>query len=113
MGAPVSKTDNTRPWRIRAADPDNQRRGIAYYFHSMWAHDLVGDCDERCGWTMPHRVLCSPPAWYVHEVWSGPERRRERDGLRAMAKEWNANYWIDDEDFPSYQHRHSAAAWWT
>lgn len=109
----MSKTDNTRPWKIRAQDPDTQRKGLAYYWHSDWDHHRFGACSQRCGWTMPHWALCTPPDWYVHEVWYGPERRRERDGLRAMVKDWNANYFAFEEDFPNYQHRHSATWWWT
>jgi hypothetical protein len=53
------------------------------------------------------------PSSYVHVVWTGPERARERDGLRALAKEFNATGGIEDDDFPNNQHRHGAAwMWW-
>jgi hypothetical protein len=108
----MSRTDHHRPWRIRAEDR-TVKDGLAYYHHSYWAHTRLGVCNDACGWTLPHWSLDQPPAWYRHAVWNGPERLRERCGLRQMAKEWNANSCLDEEDFPNFQHRHSAHWAWS
>jgi hypothetical protein len=52
------------------------------------------------------------PRWFTHANWFSPERVRERDDLRGCAREYNAGYDVDDFDFPSYGHRHSAAWDW-
>lgn len=52
------------------------------------------------------------PGWYVHHTWVDPERRRARDGLRDMLKEYNANGELEDDDFPNYQHHHRASWYW-
>lgn len=108
----MSRTDNTRPWKIRAEDPIVQATGVAYYFHGWYSHMRGEGCGELCGWNMRHWALGGAPPEYVHLVWWGPERSRERNDLRAMAKEWNANHDLDEEDFPNYQHRHCATWWW-
>lgn len=77
---------------------------------------------------LPDRPTCSP-SWYGEAVgygyWSaygtqgkstsewcrvefhGPERRRERDSLRAEVKAWNAGDELDDWDFENRQGRRS------
>ncbi len=130
----MSRTDKDRPWLIRAEDP-NDRPGPAYFRHSCgynW-HGQYIDCDahvpaaqrytesignqsaayRHCGWVLPYWMFTSSPADYRRAVWHGPERRRERDQLGAMVKEWNANYYLDDDgDFTNRQARHCADAWW-
>ncbi len=102
----MSRTDNTRPWRIRAADR-TAPNPFAYYWHSPYDHRTHdGLCGNACGYTLPHWYLTAPPHWFIHHVWWGPERTRERMHLGAMAKEYNVNYYLEDEDFPNYHHRH-------
>lgn len=38
--------------------------------------------------------------------WNGPERRRERDGLRDYLREYNYYGSMEDDDFDNRQHRH-------
>ena len=107
----MSRTDKDRPWQIRAEDRSGAYNG-AYFYHCDWTHYREGGCGDRCGWTLPHHHFCHPPHLFRRFVWFGPERRREREGLRAMAKEWNANYYLEDEDFYSPHHRHGAVWDW-
>jgi hypothetical protein len=107
----VSRTDKDRPWQIRANDMSDLNNG-AYWFHNNWAHARLGGCTESCGWTLPHMVLSQPPHDYVHVVWYGPERARERTELGRLAREWNAHGELSDGDFANWQHRHSAAWTW-
>ena len=125
----MSKTDKDRPWLIRAADRLDAG-SAAYFRHSDYAH-ARGECDadvdpiERykagnnfsnyssCGWTLPYSYFVSPPKDFIDEVWNGPERRRERDGLRNMAREYNTYGDLENDDFGNYQHRHNAEwLWW-
>lgn len=52
------------------------------------------------------------PRWFVNHLWHGPERVRERDGLRDMVKEFNGNGDLADGDFPGWQARHCAHWSW-
>jgi hypothetical protein len=53
------------------------------------------------------------PSWYNNQNWTRPERRRERDSLRDLAREYNANGELDDGDFENRQHRHEGIwNWW-
>jgi hypothetical protein len=55
----------------------------------------------------------SIPAWYLNATWHGPERRRERDDLRMLAREYNAHGDLEDGDFDCPQARHRAGwSWW-
>lgn len=96
----MSRTDHHRPWQIRAEDLSDLHTGLIY-----WSCRLGG-------WNIRHVSLSQPPRWYVNHVWNGPERQRERDGLRAMAQEYNEFGQLMDEDFPNYRHRHMAAWLW-
>lgn len=108
----MSRTDHHRPWQIQAADRTN-KHNRAYYWHNNWAHSIEGGCNDTCGWTFPHSVLSGPPHDYVHGLWYGPERARERDRLGQLAAEWNAHGDLEDGDFNNPQHRHRAQwAWW-
>jgi hypothetical protein len=78
-------------------------------------------CDER-----PEPATCFPeepdsvrysmfggggvPREYVRAVWHGPERRREREDLRAAARFYNAGGEdaLEDFDFPCPQARNQA-----
>lgn len=64
---------------------------------------------RQAGWLTWKRHT---PRWFVHHVWSGTERRRERDNLGKLVKEYNANGDLDDGDFPNYQARHCARWLW-
>lgn len=105
----MSRTDHHAPWQIRADDPINQRTGLAYWFHSSWSH-RTGGCDEYCGWTIAHSSLTAVPGWFTNHVWHDPERTRERDGLRALAREYTTFGDLQDGDFPCWQHRHNGRA---
>ena len=53
------------------------------------------------------------PSWYNNQNWTRPERRRERDSLRDLAREYNANGDLEDDDFENRQHRHEGIwNWW-
>ncbi len=105
----MSRTDKDRPWQIRANDmSDTNNR--AYWFHYTYRHE--NGCNDSCGWTLPHTVLCHPPSDFIHVVWYGPERARERVHLGRLAAEWNATGELLDPDFANYQHRHRAAWAW-
>ncbi len=53
------------------------------------------------------------PSWFVRQTWHRPERAREREDLRDMAREYNEYGDIEDDDFANYQHNHRAAwLWW-
>jgi hypothetical protein len=60
--------------------------------------------NKRCYY---HSPVPDMRGW-VHAVWSGPERSRERVGLRGAAREYNSHGEAEDFDFPNHQHRHSA-----
>ena len=107
----MSRTDHHRPWQIRAADrTDVKKNNPAYFYHCEWQHSSNGgECGERCGWTLPHWSFGGPPREYRRQVWWGPERTREREGLRSLADEYTTFGDILDDDFPCYQHRHQAA----
>lgn len=107
----MSRTDKDRPWQIRAADMTD-RNNRAYFWHDERHHIRVGGCGEGCEWTLPHIVLCQAPRDYVHEVWYGPERQRERTGLRQIALEYNAFGDVADGDFANWHHRHCAQWLW-
>lgn len=54
-----------------------------------------------------------PPADYRRSIYHAPERRRERDDLSRIAREYNAGNSVDDEDFVNRQARNSALwNWW-
>lgn len=65
-------------------------------------------------WTYGHRSyrLISVPKWFIDNVWNEPERRRERDDLRALRDEYNANGNLEDGDFPCWQTRGFARWMW-
>jgi hypothetical protein len=51
------------------------------------------------------------PRDFVNATWHGPERRRERDSLGQIARDFNANHdyeALDDVDFPNPQARNRA-----
>lgn len=52
------------------------------------------------------------PKWFVDHVWNEVERRRERDDLLQLRKEYNATGDLDDGDFPNWQARHMARWLW-
>ncbi len=106
----MSRTDKDRPWKIRAEDP-YESDGLNYWHVYNYPHSCGPRC-YYCGWTISHTSLASPPAWYRRLVWHGPERARQRQGLHNMVKEWNSNYYLDDEDFENRQARSCAKYWW-
>lgn len=115
----MSRTDKDRPWLLRA----NDGHPLAYFRHLCGPRACDAEQDPlaqykatqrwpRCGWTLPYIVFVTPPRDYINEVWRGPERRRERDDLRMIAREYNAHGDVDG-DFPNNQHRHGATwTWW-
>lgn len=52
------------------------------------------------------------PKWFIDHVWNGPERVRERDGLKALRDEYNAHGDLEDGDFPCWQTRSFAKWMW-
>lgn len=56
----------------------------------------------------------TPPADFRRSIYHGPERRRERDDLLEMAKDYNSNWTLEDDgDFFNRQGRNSARwDWW-
>jgi hypothetical protein len=98
-------------------------RSVQCVGHSKWVRheDWPCTCDARS------QATCFPaqpddwnwsawggggvPRWFVRAVWTGPQRRRERDGLRARARAFNAGE-RDDLDFENEQHRHGARWDW-
>ncbi len=126
----MSRTDKDKPWQIRAAEHqapayvDHRCGGYSWspceidldpyeawknaYNRTSARHYRVWKA-PNCGWTLSHHHLASPPAWYIEHVWINVERVRERDGLRAMAREYNATGELEDGDFPCWQHRHMAS----
>lgn len=91
--------------------------------HSRWVRheDWPCSCDARvrptCFPAQPDEWRWSAwggggvPRWFVHDVWTGPQRRRQRDGLRDLARAYNAGE-RDDLDYESEQHRHRARWYW-
>jgi hypothetical protein len=117
----VSRTDNTDPDWLRAM---SHPRGYLYHSCSniyRWQREALpcdanlprprskGEAQDRnCGWTMPYSSYVSPSRQDCRIYWWGPERRREREDLRDMAREWNSTGEIESDDFPNYHHRNSA-----
>lgn len=67
--------------------------------------------DADCGYSLPFheaRWHESPPREFIHHVWTGRERVRERDGLNNLRREYNAHGELEDGDFENRQARHSA-----
>jgi len=91
--------------------------------HSVLEYDdsIPCSCDDR-----PEPATCTPawkvgsyytyggvPSWFVRTIYHSPERRREREDLRAMAREYNAYGDIEDDDFDNHQARNSCRwTWW-
>lgn len=93
--------------------------------HKRWVEDESVACDH-CD-NAPVAPTCEPD-WYgpevgyryssryrptsmgerTHTEWHRPERRREREGALAWAKEWNAGDELEDWDFENRQARGSA-----
>lgn len=84
------------PWKIRRLTPMCQ-----------WA-PTYPSCRENRKLTIGRHV----PRWYVNHVWTEPERVRERDQLRNLAREYNAHGDLEDGDFPNWQHRRGATWYW-
>lgn len=133
MGDTVSRTDATRPYWVRVRD--NSERRIAHHMHERrgWRpyrgmSAITSECDldehdsrpfhERyfgsCSYSLVHeRPFSSCPAWYRAVSWQKPERIRERDDLRAMAREYNTYGDLEEDgDFACPQHRHRSSQWW-
>lgn len=110
----MSRTDKTDPYWVKA-----QRYGVVRHNHvsgvcevsteRRWWHPTcwleVPDTVEKPFWQE------SPPRWYVHMTWWGPERARESRLLREEIKAYRGGE--DDLSFDSRQHRSEAKYdWW-
>jgi hypothetical protein len=124
----MSRTDKDKPWPLRAAEHQS-----GSYIRHLCGNGVACDIDRdpyeafknaynrqsarhhrvwklpNCGPVMSHHALSGVPAWYIGHVWNNVERVRERDDLRALAREYNSNNDIQDGDFPCWQHRHMAS----
>lgn len=137
----MSRTDKTRPARVRAVDPldrsrrethDHAPRRVYEYARrtTRSARTIVsrrwedGHCDwegdgrslywaphesrwgaaPRCGWELewwwsPKHPSTPPPSRsHLQRMWRDPERAHVRDTLHGMAREWNGNGDIENDD---------------
>lgn len=113
----MARTDHHRPYWVRCNDPGERR----YERH----HHENGVCDlgpavsyltkrwTHCSWEVEISPFSHVPHWYTIERWYGPERRRERDDLRGIAREYNSGHDVGESDFRNHQHRHGAAWDWS
>jgi len=137
----MSRTDKDRPYRVRAADPHQPgryARHASYRYYWQGSSCMGADCDlpdfhdrrptatwhqrntgvpsPDCTWELEHWVTSpyggSSPKWFTDHVWHNPERRRERDELRAARREYNAHGDLEGFDFANFQGRHSATWNW-
>lgn len=129
----MSRTDSTRPYWVRVRD--NTERRIAHHMHERrgWRpyygmSPITSECDldefddrsyndrwaGSCRYSLAdERPFSSCPAWYCHATWWQPERVRERDDLRMMAREYNTYGDLEEDgDFPNTQHHHRSSWWW-
>ena len=92
----MSRTDKTRPYKVRVQDPleDRVRLGDKWWL-------------LHC-----HHYHYGPPSWFRKNLWWAPERIRERGRLGEFRKEYNATGRLEDPDFPNYQHKHCALWYW-
>jgi hypothetical protein len=98
----MSRTDKDRPYWMRYDNyrpvhhwtcsvgrepcslPPELYEGQAHYRRRLTA----------CYWDAPderHFWQQAPPKWYIDHNWHNPERVRERDTLRRIAQDYNAN----------------------
>lgn len=132
---PKDNPERPYPWRIwREPDvrPICWDRSYRVDEHGNWTWH-VNQCLGHVRWVRHDEIPCScddrvrptcfpaePDEWrwsayggggvprdFVRAVWTGPQRRLERDGLRARARAYNAGERAD-LDYESEQHRHRA-----
>jgi len=90
--------------------PDFERKDTRWVrLPKQWR--LSSHCTWQPVWDRRSRVS-APPKWFVDHVWNNAERRRERDSLGKMRRDYNTNGMIDDPDFGCWQTRHSARWMW-
>lgn len=128
----MSRTDKQLPYYVVAT--------LWYQWHEQCPHSRFyrgRECDlppeplvknpgrwsykhkPRCSWqpdweTLPRhyrRHKQSIPAWFVHDVWNGPDRVRTRDRCREAVKEYRGSGDVETE-VPVDQHHHCAKWWW-
>lgn len=125
----MSKTDKTRPGWVKAFFDapihHDHRKGVCreetFEDAQAWAtrrprYNWRTDDYPTCTryWGGRYTFIASlqygesVPGWFVKHVWREPERRRERDDLRDLAREYNTYGDLEDDDFPNYQARNSA-----
>lgn len=118
----MSNTDKDRPRWVRDNDPTTGPAPVHLHHagHPCDLDDVAADRDAGRDRTC-HRVSAreifyggGPPRDYVHAVWWGPQRTRERDACRELTKQHRATGDVDDHTEPAPdQHRHGAAwDWW-
>lgn len=114
----------------RVYDDGSWRHGISCedrYFNECLGHyGYIRDDSIPCSCDDTKVATCFPawgvgryyawggvPSWYIRNVYHSPERRREREDLRSMAREYNAYGDLEDGDFVNRQGRNSARwTWW-
>ncbi len=131
----MSRTDKDDPYRVKIAD---RTRAVEEYHYHGRRNSGVCDLPPRdqtakhghwrdrpvCGYILigPEPWLGSVPREFVRDVWTKPERARERRLLRDAERtfydphtmhEDDTDRRYEDYDFENRQHRHSAAwLWW-
>lgn len=105
----MSRTDKDRPTWVRRRDTTTPVR-IEHDHHAGVCDADPGD-GSRCCWTLPPWIrrdssLPPPPNRLANAEWWRPERTRERDALRDLAREYNADpEQFMDEDDADFEHR--------
>lgn len=102
------KTDK-RPCNLPAEPVRHNSRFMYRRAGHTCSWEPVWPCYRQARWLVFSK---SVPRWYVNHLWHGPERVRERVGLRDMVKEFNGNGDLADGDFPGWQARHCAHWSW-
>lgn len=131
----MSKTDKDRPDWVRENDNLEPIREEFHTCGRSWrAQRIERECDidqpstgsswwryKNCGYFLSYHRWSTRnvPKWFVDHTWNNVERVRERDTLREMTKEFNANFGRygvrgddADLDFPNFQHRHRSRWYW-
>lgn len=129
----VSRTDKTDPGWLKAVNyapiHHDHRNGecVEETFEDaqFWATrrpryswPKAPTCTRYFGWRYSHvsRHIYGvhAPGDFIRDVWTAPERQRERLGMRDAMRLYNADGEdaLDGYDFENRQHRHGATWYW-